>query len=205
MGTISEDVACDCVREDLAAAGLAGVGEIHRNLPPAELVARSLARGEGILAANGALVVKTGEPTGRSPEDRFIVDDAGADDASHWGAHQPALHARAVRAPARQGARLPARPRPLRLRRLRRRRAHLPAADPRRRRRHLARALRAHAVRAARADRARGLRARLHRDQLRRAARPSARLRRHPLRVFVGINFSAPPRADPRHACTAAR
>ena len=49
------------------------------------------------------------------------------------------------------GQRLPARPRPLRLRRLRRRRAHLPPADPRGRRRHLARALRQHAVRAAHA------------------------------------------------------
>ena len=52
----------DAIRSQLAELGLAGGGAVHRNLPPAELIGRALARGEGILAANGALVVKTGEP-----------------------------------------------------------------------------------------------------------------------------------------------
>ena len=68
----------DVIRDQLAELGLAGNGAVHRNLPPAELIARSLARGEGILAANGALVVKTGEPSGRSPEDRVIVEEGPA-------------------------------------------------------------------------------------------------------------------------------
>ncbi|NLG65909.1 MAG: phosphoenolpyruvate carboxykinase (ATP) [Actinobacteria bacterium] len=72
------------VREQLAALGMAGSGAVHRNLPPAELIARSLARGEGILAANGALVVKTGDPTGRSPDDRAIVMESPADNQVWW-------------------------------------------------------------------------------------------------------------------------
>ncbi len=66
------------VRAQLESIGLT-VGSAHRNLPAAELTARSLARQEGILAANGALVVHTGARTGRSPADRFIVDEAAAD------------------------------------------------------------------------------------------------------------------------------
>ncbi|MBI5230772.1 MAG: phosphoenolpyruvate carboxykinase (ATP) [Coriobacteriales bacterium] len=73
------------VRDQLAELGLAGSGAVHRNLPPAELIARSLARAEGILAANGALVVKTGEPSGRSPEDRFIVKESPDADDVAWG------------------------------------------------------------------------------------------------------------------------
>ncbi|MGV8084303.1 MAG: phosphoenolpyruvate carboxykinase (ATP) [Coriobacteriia bacterium] len=75
----------DAIREQLASLGLAGTGQVHRNLPPAELIARSLARGEGILAANGALVVKTGEPSGRSPLDRVIVEEGQASDLVCWG------------------------------------------------------------------------------------------------------------------------
>lgn len=75
----------DEVRAQLETLGLSGAGEIHRNLAPTELSARSLARGDGILAANGALVVKTGEPSGRSPEDRFIVEEPEAADVL-WGA-----------------------------------------------------------------------------------------------------------------------
>ena len=74
------------VTAQIEALGMVGGGEIHRNLPPAELIARALARGEGILAANGALVVKTGEPAGRSPEDRVLVmEDLDGDDQICWG------------------------------------------------------------------------------------------------------------------------
>ncbi len=75
----------DAILGQLAELGLAGSGAVHRNLPPAELIARSLARDEGILAANGALVVKTGEPSGRSPDDRFIVEEGPAAELIDWG------------------------------------------------------------------------------------------------------------------------
>jgi len=75
----------DMVRAQLEALGIAGNSAIHRDLPPAELIARSLARGEGILAANGALVVKTGEPSGRSPDDRMIVESSPEKGQICWG------------------------------------------------------------------------------------------------------------------------
>ena len=75
----------EAIRDQLAELGLAGTGAVHRNLPPAELIARSLARGEGILAANGAMVVKTGEPSGRSPSDRVIVEQGEAAELVCWG------------------------------------------------------------------------------------------------------------------------
>ena len=85
-GGVLSDSCTDRVREDLADAGLAGIGQVHRNLPYAELVARSLARKEGILASNGAIVVRTGLRTGRSPHDRFIVDSKAVHDNVDWGA-----------------------------------------------------------------------------------------------------------------------
>ena len=76
------------VRAQLAEADIT-VGPVHRNLPAPELIARSLARGEGIFAANGALVVTTGERTGRSPADRYIVDEPEAEGVAWGGANQP--------------------------------------------------------------------------------------------------------------------
>jgi phosphoenolpyruvate carboxykinase (ATP) len=75
------------VHAQLAAAGIAA-GAIHRNLPAPELTARALARKEGILAANGALVVTTGERTGRSPADRYIVAEPEAADVAWGGPNQ---------------------------------------------------------------------------------------------------------------------
>jgi phosphoenolpyruvate carboxykinase (ATP) len=49
---------------------------VHANLSVARLVETALKRGEARLAANGALVAVTGARTGRSPKDKFTVDDA---------------------------------------------------------------------------------------------------------------------------------
>jgi phosphoenolpyruvate carboxykinase (ATP) len=55
------------------------------NLPTAELVEDSIRAGEGLIAAEGPLVVRTGHHTGRSPKDKFIVDEPSSTDKIWWG------------------------------------------------------------------------------------------------------------------------
>ena len=57
----------------------------HSNLAPAELYEHALRRDEGILAANGPLVVRTGKHTGRSPKDKYLVDEPDAHANVWWG------------------------------------------------------------------------------------------------------------------------
>ncbi len=65
--------------------GIINTAEVYRNLTPAQLVEHALQRGEGTLSNTGALVVKTGKYTGRSANDKFIVDSEGVHDEIAWG------------------------------------------------------------------------------------------------------------------------
>ena len=69
----------------LAEQGLAGVRTAYWNLPPARLYEHALANGEALVAAEGPLVALTGDHTGRSPNDRFIVQEPSTDDKLWWG------------------------------------------------------------------------------------------------------------------------
>lgn len=58
---------------------------VYRNLSPAELTEKALSRGEGKLNKTGALIINTGKYTGRSPNDRFVVDSPCVHDLIDWG------------------------------------------------------------------------------------------------------------------------
>jgi phosphoenolpyruvate carboxykinase (ATP) len=62
----------------------------HRNLSPARLYEEAIRRGEALLAAEGPLVAYTGEHTGRSPKDRYVVRRPHSEKEIWWGAvNQP--------------------------------------------------------------------------------------------------------------------
>ena len=65
--------------------GIIAPKAVYRNLTPAQLTERAVARGEGTLSSTGALVVTTGKYTGRSPDDRFVVDVPSIHDDIDWG------------------------------------------------------------------------------------------------------------------------
>ena len=65
--------------------GLDNLGTQFWNLTPAELVEDTILHGQGVLSDTGALAIETGEFTGRSPKDRFVVYDEKTADSVWWG------------------------------------------------------------------------------------------------------------------------
>ncbi len=65
--------------------GLGNVKTAYWNLSAPQLFTEALARGEGLLSQGGALVTVTGLHTGRSPNDRFVVEEATTKDDIWWG------------------------------------------------------------------------------------------------------------------------
>jgi len=64
--------------------GLTNLGNQFWNLSPAELVEDTIINGQGVLTDTGAIAIETGEFTGRSPKDRFIVCDEKTENAVWW-------------------------------------------------------------------------------------------------------------------------
>ena len=69
----------------LAGAGFSSSLPVYANLTAPALVATALRRDEGRLSADGALLINTGIHTGRSPRDKFVVDEPGSRDQVWWG------------------------------------------------------------------------------------------------------------------------
>ncbi len=73
--------------EDL---GITNTGTIWWNLTAGPLVEHALQHREGMLSHEGPLVVRTGQHTGRSPKDKFLVKEPGSEDNIWWGSvNQP--------------------------------------------------------------------------------------------------------------------
>ena len=68
---------------DLVTIGLSA-NRVWYNASEAELCEQAVSRGEAILTAHGALRAQTGQHTGRSPKDKFIVRDAATEDQVWW-------------------------------------------------------------------------------------------------------------------------
>jgi phosphoenolpyruvate carboxykinase (ATP) len=69
----------------VAQLGLSNVDMAYWNLHPSELVEECIVRGEGFLTDVGALAIDTGEFTGRSPKDKYVVFDETTKDSVWWG------------------------------------------------------------------------------------------------------------------------
>ena len=66
----------------LALHGMEPSGDVHWNLPVETLVEMAVVRGEGVYSAHRALVTETGDRTGRSPNDKYIVDEPSQKDSA---------------------------------------------------------------------------------------------------------------------------
>jgi phosphoenolpyruvate carboxykinase (ATP) len=71
--------------EQLTSLGFKNLSAVHNNLSSEKLVEKTLENSQGDLADCGALVCDTGEFTGRSPKDKFIVKDDITKDTIWWG------------------------------------------------------------------------------------------------------------------------
>ncbi|WP_207538017.1 phosphoenolpyruvate carboxykinase [Sabulicella rubraurantiaca] len=69
----------------LAGTGVVAASTVHANLTAPALVQHALSRGEGRLSADGAFIALTGQHTGRSVQDKFVVDDPAVTDQVWWG------------------------------------------------------------------------------------------------------------------------
>ncbi len=73
----------------IVTSGLKELSAVYYNFGPAFLYEETIRRGEAELTAQGALVARTGQHTGRSPKDKFVVRDADTEDKIWWDNNKP--------------------------------------------------------------------------------------------------------------------
>ena len=69
----------------LAKLGLLDLTNVHRNISVESMVADIVGNGEGVIGLRGAAMVDTGIYTGRSPNDKYIVDEPSSNEKIWWG------------------------------------------------------------------------------------------------------------------------
>ena len=70
---------------DLQKLGLNDNLVISRNLSYQDLVLDIVSNGEGYIASSGAAMIDSGKYTGRSPKDKYVVDEISSNDKIWWG------------------------------------------------------------------------------------------------------------------------
>jgi phosphoenolpyruvate carboxykinase (ATP) len=70
---------------ELDSYGIREPARVYWNLTPPELYEEIARRNEGVLSDHGALIVDTGEHTGRAAKDKAIVREPGSEDKVFWG------------------------------------------------------------------------------------------------------------------------
>ncbi len=74
--------------KSLSRHGLRNLARVNFNLSAPALYEEAMRRGEGHVAENGPLVVRTGQHTGRSANDKFTVRDESTDKTVWWDANK---------------------------------------------------------------------------------------------------------------------
>ncbi|MFN4171245.1 MAG: phosphoenolpyruvate carboxykinase [Pseudorhodobacter sp.] len=69
--------------------GIQGLGQVYYNLTEPALIEAAIGRGEGKLGLGGAFLVSTGQFTGRSPKDKFVVRTPSVENSIWWENNSP--------------------------------------------------------------------------------------------------------------------
>ena len=84
-GRVTEHVGHKRTNYELDNYGIREAGKVHWNLTTPELYEEIFLRNEGVLSDHGALIVDTGEHTGRAAKDKAIVREPSSEDKVFWG------------------------------------------------------------------------------------------------------------------------